>query len=68
MTEPPRSRWQFGLRQLFLLPLAVGLLIVLYSAGLPAELLFLLVGCPILIACWLALSRFVARFLSEYID
>ena len=68
MTEPPTKPWQFSLKWLFLLPLAVGLLIVLYSAGLPSELLFLLLGCPILVACWLALSRLIARVMSDFID
>ena len=68
MTEPRPKPWQFGLKWLFLFPVAAGLLLVLYSAGLPAELLFLLIGCPILVACWLVLSRLIARALSDFFD
>jgi hypothetical protein len=60
--------FQFGLKWLFGVPLAVGLLIVLYSAGLPSEVLFVLLACPALVALWVVLSRFVARLVTDLFD
>jgi hypothetical protein len=59
---------QFGLKWLFALPLAAGLLVVLYSAGLPAEVLFVLIACPLIVAVWVAISPVVARFVTELFD
>jgi hypothetical protein len=68
MRQQHSKALQFGLKWLFGLPLAAGLLIVLYSAGFPSEVLFVLIACPILVALWAVLSRFVARLVTDLFD
>jgi hypothetical protein len=68
-SEPTNDRaqkpFQFGLKWLFLLPLAVGLLIVLFSIGLSADVLFILLALPVLVSLWIAFCRLASRFLSD---
>jgi hypothetical protein len=66
--EKAQKPLQFGLKWLFALPGAAGLLVVLYSAGLPSEVLFVLIACPLIIALWVAISPLVARFVTDLFD
>jgi hypothetical protein len=68
MNDQPRKPLQFGLKWLFLLPAAAGIVIALYTAGLPADVLFFLLAVPAILLLWLALSRLASRFLADWFD
>lgn len=68
MDETPVKPPQFSLRALLLAPLVIGVLVWLYSTGLPADLLFFLLGVPVLMFLWLGLCRIASHFLSEFFD
>ena len=59
---------QYSLKLLLLLPVAVGGIVWLYTAGLSSESLFFLLGVPVLMLAWFGLCRLASHFLAEFFD
>ena len=68
MEEQPKKSPQFGLKHLLLVPVAAGVIAWLYTAGLAAELLFMLLAVPLILILWLVMCRVASHFLSDLLD